>query len=375
MMRRALLPLICALLAGGAAAAAPPAAVGTQRSPPPQPGKWPTREGDFVAHDFRFADGETLAELKLHYTTLGAPRRDAQGRITNAVMVLHGTGGSGAQFLRPQFADVLYRPGGVLDIAKWYVILPDGIGHGASSKPSDGLKMKFPHYGYADMVRAQHMLLTEGLHVDRLRLLMGTSMGCMHDFMWAETWPAFAQAVFPAACETVEIAGRNRMWRRMTIEAIERDPAWRGGDYASEPVAGLKAAEDFLVIAGSAPLPMQIAYPTAAKADAYLAKAEAGAATGVDANDLIYAVDASRDYDPHAGLERITAPLTWVNSGDDFINPPELGLPQQDVKRIAHGRFVLIAAGPDTHGHGTHTWAALWQDDLQALLARSGPTP
>ena len=363
-----------ALLAGSAAAAQAPA-VGVRATPPPQAAKWPTREGDFTLRDFRFADGETLPELRLHYTTLGQPRRDAQGRITNAVMVLHGTGGSGAQFLRPQFADVLYGPGGPLDIRKWYVILPDGIGHGGSSKPSDGLRMKFPHYGYADMVRAQHLLLTQGLHVDGLRLLMGTSMGCMQDFVWLETYPAFARAAFPTACNAREIAGRNRMWRRMTVMAIERDPAWKGGDYASEPVTGLKTAADFLVLAGSAPLPMQNSYPTAAKADAWLAGYEDHTAADTDADDLIYQVDASRDYDPLPGLGRITAPVTWVNSADDFINPPELGLAQEDVKRIARGRFVLIPAGPNTHGHGTHTWAALWQDDLRALLARSGPTP
>ena len=326
-----------------------------------------------MARDFRFTDGEALPELRLHYATLGEPRRDAAGRVTNAVMVLHGTGGSGRQFLQPQFADVLYRPGGLLDITKWYVILPDGIGHGRSSKPSDGLRMRFPHYGYADMVRAQHLLLTEGLHVDGLRLLMGTSMGCMHDFVWAETYPAFTRAVFPAACNAREIAGRNRMWRRAAIEAIEGDPLWKGGTYTEPPAQGLRTAADLTLIAGSAPLPMQIAYPTAAKADAALHRAEAGPPG--DANDAIYALDASRDYAPDAGLDRITAPLTWVNSGDDFINPPELGLAQQDVKRIARGRFVLIPAGPDTHGHGTHTWAALWSRDLDALLARSGPRP
>ncbi len=373
-MRCASAFLAAALLAASAVAAQPPA-VGVRAAPPPEPAKWPTHEGDYVAHDFRFADGEMLAELRLHYTTLGELRRDAAGRVTNAVMVLHGTGGTGAQFLRPQFADVLFAPGGALDIRRWYVILPDGIGHGRSSKPSDGLRMRFPHYGYADMVRAQHLLLAEGLHVDKLRLLMGTSMGCMHDFVWAETYPGFAQAVMPLACNVREIAGRNRMWRRMTVEAIERDPAWRGGDYAAEPGNGLRDAADFLLIAGSAPLPMQNAYPNAAKADAYLHDYERKAVADTDADDLIYQVDASRDYDPLPGLERITAPVTWVNSGDDFINPPELGLAQEDVKRIAHGRFVLIPASAQTHGHGTHTWAALWQHQLRALLARSGPLP
>jgi homoserine O-acetyltransferase/O-succinyltransferase len=358
------------------AAAAQPGAVGTRgASPAPAATHWPTQEGDYIARDFRFRDGERLAELRLHYTTLGRPRRDASGRITNAVMVLHGTGGTGGQFLRPQFADVLYRPGGLLDISRWYVILPDGIGHGRSSKPSDGLHARFPHYGYADMVAAQHLLLTQGLHVDHLRLLMGTSMGCMHDFVWAETYPAFSDAVMPLACLTVPIAGRNRMWRRALIDAIRTDPDWRGGEYAAEPKAALRTAADLLLIAGSAPLQMQKADPTLQSADAALEKAQAATVADTDANDLLYQVAASEDYDPSPGLERITAPLTWVNSADDFINPPELGIAEREVKRIAHGRFVLIPASLQTHGHGTHTWAADWSDELAALLERSGPTP
>ena len=362
------------LVAGPLQAVAQPATAGT-RLPPAAISRWPTREGDFVVHDFRFKDGESLQALRLHYTTLGQPRRDAQGRVTNAVMVLHGTGGSGAQFLRPQFADVLYRPGGLLDISRWYVILPDGIGHGASSKPSDGLHAQFPNYDYADMVAAQHLLLTQGLHVDHLRLLMGTSMGCMHDFVWAETYPDFAQAIMPLACLTEPIAGRNRLWRRALIDAIRNDPDWRGGEYAHEPRQALATAADLLAIAGSAPLQMQAADPTPETADAALAKTQAATLRDTDANDLLYQVAASQDYDPSPGLERITAPLTWVNSGDDFINPPELGIAPVEVKRIRQGRFVLIPASLKTHGHGTHTWAADWSEDLAALLARSGPTP
>ena len=316
-----------------------------------------------------------MAALRLHYTTLGEPRRDATGRIVNAVMVLHGTGGSGAQFLRPQFADVLYRPGGLLDIRRWYVILPDGIGHGSSSKPSDGLHAHFPHYGYTDMVEAQHVLLSRALHVDHLRLLMGTSMGCMHDFVWAETYPGFADAVMPLACLTVPIAGRNRMWRRAVIDAIEDDPSWHGGDYTEEPKAALRTAADLLLIAGSAPLQMQAADPTRQSADAALERVQAATLQDTDANDLLYQVEASQDYDPSAGLERITAPVTWVNSADDFINPPELGIAEQAVKRIRQGRFVLIPASLKTHGHGTHTWAADWAEELAALLKRSGPIP
>ncbi len=369
-MRAALVGL---LLVGSPSGAQQPATVGLQGAAPAM--SWPTREGDYVVPDFHFRDGEHLAGLRLHYTTLGEPRRDASGRIINAVMVLHGTGGSGAQFLRPQFADVLYRPGGLLDIRRWYVILPDGIGHGKSSKPSDGLHARFPHYGYTDMVAAQHALLTQGLHIDHLRLLMGTSMGCMHDFVWAETYPDFSDAVMPLACLTVPIAGRNRVWRRALIDAIKDDPAWRGGDYAEEPKTALRTAADLLMIAGAAPLQMQAADPTRDSADAALAKVQAATLKDTDANDLLYQVAASEDYDPSSGLEHITAPLTWVNSADDFINPPELGIAPREVRRIRQGRFVLIPASLRTHGHGTHTWAADWSDDLAALLKRSGPIP
>ncbi len=377
LLRRAFgLAALLALCGGPLAAQARQPAAGAP-SPPPAAAssKWPAQEGDFTVRDFRFHDGETLPALRLHYTTLGTPRRDAQGRVTNAVMVLHGTGGSGAQFLRPQFADVLYRPGGLLDITRWYVILPDGIGHGRSSKPSDGLHARFPHYDYADMVAAQHLLLTQGLHIDHLRLLMGTSMGCMHDFVWAETYPDFAQAVMPLACLTVPIAGRNRLWRRALIDAIQQDPDWRGGEYIHQPQAALATAADLLAIAGSAPLQMQAADPTPETADAALRKIKAQTLEDTDANDLLYQVAASQDYDPSAALGRITAPLAWVNSADDFINPPELGIAEREVKRIPKGRFVLIPASLKTHGHGTHTWAADWSDVLSALLARSGPIP
>lgn len=331
----------------------------------------PATEHDFIIHDFRFASGETLPQLRIHYRTLGTPRRDASGRIVNAVMVLHGTGGDGTTFLRPIFAGVLFSPGGLLDASKDFIILPDGIGHGGSSKPSDGLRMRFPKYAYDDMVRAEHALVTEGLGVQRLRLLMGTSMGCMHAFMWGERWPEAVQALMPLACLPVQIAGRNRTWRKMIIDLIENDPAWQGGEYRSPPLEGLRGAQSLLAIAGSAPLPNQLAYPTRDQADAALEKRMAAAITSADANDLIYAVSASRDYDPSRDLERITVPVTWVNSGDDFINPPELGIAEREVKRMPDARFVLIPAGPDTYGHGTHTVASLWKDRLAELLQRS----
>jgi homoserine O-acetyltransferase len=333
------------------------------------------READVSIADFRFRSGETLRALRIHYRTLGEPRRDGAGRIVNAVLILHGTGGTGAQFLRPQFAGELFGPGQPLDVARWFVILPDDIGHGGSSKPSDGAHMRFPRYDYADMVDAEHALVTRGLGVERLRLLMGTSMGCMHAFMWAETWPNAVAAAMPMACLPAPIAGRNRLWRKMVIAAIEADPQWRGGDYASEPAAGVREAEDMLAIAGAAPHQMHKALATNADVDAYIEGPLAQARGALDANDLIYQLDASRDYDPSAGLERIAAPVMWINSADDFINPPELGLAERLAPRIARGRFVLLPVSPLTHGHGTHTWAAAWKDHLAELLASSGGQP
>ncbi len=336
------------------------------------PAAWHPREGDYIAHDFRFKDGETLPELRLHYLTVGEPRRDATGHVTNAVMVLHGTGGSGASLIRPQFSDVLFRPGGVLDAAKYFIILPDGIGHGRSSKPSDGLRMKFPKYDYDDMVAAQRLMLTEGLKVDRLQLILGTSMGCMQAFVWGETYPRFSARLAPFACLPTALVGRNRLWRAFTVQSIEKDPAWAGGDYPAEPVEGLRAAEILMTMAGSAPIQMQRDLPTREAADALATHILDGAARATDANDLIYQIQASRNYDPSAGLEKITVPVLWINSGDDFINPPELGIAQRMAPRLRRGRFILVPASDRTHGHGTHTWAVVWQDDLAKLMAE-GP--
>lgn len=328
-------------------------------------------EGDFTAADFALADGQRLSGLRLHYRTLGAPRRGADGRVENAVLLLHGTGGTGAQFLSPQFASELFGPGQPLDAARYYIIMPDNLGHGGSSKPSDGLRARFPEYGYADMVEAQRRLLTDGLGVDRLRLILGTSMGCMHIFVWAETHPDFADALMPLACQPTAIVGRNRLWRSMLKDAIRSDPAWAGGDYAAQPVEGLRTAVDLLLLAGSAPLPMQQDLATPDAVDVWLKTQLDRRIPALDANDLWYQVNASHDYDPSAGLERITAPVTWINSADDFINPPELGLAEQFVPRIADVRYRLIPNSVGGKGHGTHTWAVFWKDDLIDLLARS----
>ena len=333
----------------------------------------PSTEGDFVVHNFQFRSGEALPELKLHYATLGKPARDAQGRTTNAVLILHGTGGTGHQFFAPQFANVLFGPGQLLDATKYFIVLPDGIGHGKSSKPSDGLHAKFPQYDYDDMVAAHYRLLTEGLGVNHLRLVMGTSMGCMHSFVWGETYPDFMDALMPLACLPVQIAGRNRLWRKMTIDGIRNDPDWKGGEYTEEPKMALRIVLDFLIIAGAAPLPMQKQLPTRDAADKYLDDYFRTRTAGLDANDFLYQVSASRNYDPSGQLGKIKAPLMWINSADDFINPPELGIAEQKVKEIPNGRFVLIPTSENTHGHGTHTWAEIWKQYLAELLQKSAP--
>ena len=333
---------------------------------------WAARltEGEVTLPDFHFRSGETLPQLRIHYATLGTPHRDASGHIDNAVMILHGTGGTGRQFIVPQFADELYGPGQPLDLAHYYIILPDGIGHGRSSKPSDGLRMRFPHYDYDDMVEAQRQLL-ERLGIARLRLLMGTSMGCMHGFVWAESHPEMLRAVMPLACLPTEIGGRNRMWRRMAAEAIRRDPAWAAGNYTAEPVQGLRTAASLLQLAGMAPLNVQAHYPTREAADAYIVPRVEADLASRDANDLIYQLEASRTYNPLPGIARIRTPMTWVNSADDFINPPELGIAEPAARLMPSVRFVLIPASPETHGHGTHTWARFWKGELVDLLRRT----
>jgi homoserine O-acetyltransferase len=330
-------------------------------------------EGDYVIPDFHFASGEALPELRIHYSTLGKARRDEHGQVTNAVLILHGTGGSGHSFLVDRFAGVLFGKNQPLDADRYYIILPDGIGHGASSKPSDGLHARFPQYTYEDMVSAQHELLTQGLHVDHLRLLMGTSMGCMHTWLWTERYPGAMDAAMPLACLPVQIAGRNRLWRDLLMEAIRTDPQWLQGEYRTEPMEALRSAAGYLLIAGSAPIQMQIALPTRNAADEFLKVYMDRQLPQLDANDLLYQVGASRDYDPSGALDKIQTHIMWVNSGDDFINPPELGIAEREIKKVKNGRFVLLPASDQTHGHGTHTWAAVWQSYLSELLSSSEP--
>ena len=358
-MRLAL--LLALLLVTAPAPAQPPAS------------HWPTQSGSYDIHDFRFGTGETLPVLHLHYLTLGAPHRDAAGHTDNAVLLLHGTGGDASSLLNPVFSDVLFGPGQALDITRYFIILPDDIGHGQSSKPSDGLHAHFPAYDYDDMVRSQRMMLEQGLHVDHLRLILGTSMGCMQSFVWGETYPGFADALAPFACLPVEIAGRNREWRYMSISAIENDPAWLGGEYKSEPAEGLRTAADLTLIAGGAPLQLQKNYPTRQAVEAAVDTSIAHTLSIVDANNEIFYLDASRNYNPEPSLGKITVPVLWINSADDFINPAELGIAQRLVGRMPGAKFILLPISDATRGHGSHTVAALWKDDLIELLARSGP--
>jgi homoserine O-acetyltransferase len=354
---RLLLPLLALVLPG-------PQMAGAQYPAP--------TEREFVIKDFRFRSGERLPELRLHYRILGTPQRDAQGLVRNAVLIIHGTGGTGAQFLRPSFAGELFGPGGLLDATRYFIVLPDGIGHGQSSKPSDGLRARFPRYGYLDMVEAQYRLLTEGLGVNHLRLVMGTSMGGMQSWLWGERHPDFMDALMPLASLPTQISGRNRVWRRVLIDAIRNDPAWQGGNYTAQP-ASLRTAEEMLYLVGSNPVLRQRDMPTLAKADSALDASTAAALRTADANDLLYQVEASYDYDPGPDLERIRVPLLAVNSADDLVNPPELGILEREITRVPKGRAVVIPLSEDTRGHGTHTIAAVWKRYLAELLAVSSP--
>ncbi len=341
--------------------------------PAPDAVQWPTHDGFFEIRNFRFKDGETLDLLRLHYLTLGTPHHDAAGHTDNAILLLHGTGGNAHSLLAPQFSTVLFGPGQPLDIEKYFLILPDDIGHGQSSKPSDGLHMRFPAYDYDDMVASQHTMLLEALQVDHLRLILGTSMGCMQTFVWGETFPGFADALAPFACLPVEIAGRNRMMRYMAIQAIKQDPAWKDGEYTEEPRLGLRTADLLVLIMGSSPLQMQKNFPTRLAAEQRIDADLARRVAQTDANDFIYYFDASRNYNPAARLAEITAPVLRINSADDFINPPELGIAEQMVGRMKHARFILIPISDATRGHGTHTQAAVWKDYLVEFLGQTEP--
>ena len=326
--------------------------------------------GDFILRDFRFSTGEVLPELKLHYFTLGRPQRDAHGRMLNAVLLLHGTSGRGAGFLSESFAGELFGNGQPLDADRWFIIVPDAIGHGQSSKPSDGLRAKFPRYAYADMVEAQYRLVTEGLGADHLRLIVGASMGGMHAWMWAQRFADFTDTVLPLGCLPVQIAGRNRMERRLIIDAIRNDPQWQQGNYEKQPQGLLTALRMVVMSAGSLTQFYREA-PTLDATDRLLDRMVQQRLRTSDANDVLYAWDASRDYDPAPGLERIRAALTAVNFADDERNPPALAIMEREIGRVPRGKYVLVAAGDRTRGHASLNDAALWKDYLVELLANS----
>jgi homoserine O-acetyltransferase len=325
-------------------------------------------DGDFVVRDFAFVSGDRLAEVKLHYRTVGTPRKDVDGVVRNGVLILHGTGGTGRGFLSDSYGGRLFGKGQPLDAEKFFIILPDNVGHGQSSKPSDGLRMKFPHYGYTDMVKLQHELVTKGLGLTHLKLVMGTSMGAMHTWVWGYMFPDFVSGLVPLASNPVEVAGRNRVWRKLLMNAIVTDPTWKNGDYTEQP-RGLASAIGFLLMATSVPLQWQKQFPTRAAADKWLADQIASRMKTTDANDMLYYYRAIEDYDPSPHLEHITAPLLSINSADDFVNPPELPMMQSLIKKVPHGRFILLPITDQTRGHGTHSLPAIWGDELEKFVA------
>ena len=331
-------------------------------------------EGDFVARDFRFGTGETLPSLNLHYRTIGTPQRDASGVVRNAVLILHGTGGTGAGFLSQTFGGALFGAGQILDATRYFIILPDGIGHGKSSKPSDGLHARFPKYTYDDMVRAQHTLLVDGLKVNHLRLVLGTSMGAMHCWVWGEMYPAFVDGLVPLASAPTQIAGRNRVMRTMIMDSITHDPAYKNGDYTEQPHAGLVGAVNLLMMMTSSPIGWHKSGPTRDVADTWYEDQLKSRVAANDANDMLYQFNASRDYDPSPNLEKITASLLAINSADDVVNPPELGIMEKLMPRVKHGRYILIPTSEQTRGHGTHSLPAIWGKHLAEFMRELTPT-
>jgi homoserine O-acetyltransferase len=326
----------------------------------------PAAEQDVTLKDFKFRDGHTM-DIRMHVRTLGTPKTDAAGKTTNAVLIMHGTTGSGSQFTVPGFGGQLFGKGQLLDAEKYFLIMPDDIGHGGSSKPSDGMHAKFPNYGYEDMIEGEYRLLTEGLKVNHLRLCMGTSMGGMHSWLWGEDHPDFSDALMPLASVPDQIAGRNRIWRRVIIDAIRQDPEWMGGEYTKQP-RGLSQAMAMMDLMADNPVHVQEAQPTVAAADQALDRYIAQNVRTHDANDVLYAFDASKDYDPEPRLEKITAPLLAINSADDLVNPPDIQVLQRGIQKVKNGRAVVLPQTPATRGHGTHTSAWIWLGYLEMLL-------
>ena len=333
--------------------------------------RWPNyQEADYVLPNYRFASGEVLPELRLHYRTMGVPVRDRGGKIVNGVLLLQGNTGTGANWLRPTLADELYGPGQPLDATKYFFIMQDAIGRGGSSKPSDGLKGNFPHYRYRDMVDSGYRLITAHLGVGHLRLVIGSSMGGMHAWMWAGTYPDLMDGVIPLSCQPVEISGRNWLGRRAAAEAIRHDPDWNGGFYDKPPRHWIySTAGNFNT---ESPTRIQEMAPSLAAADALYEKRLADQAK-IDANDQLWAIEAIRDYNPEPDLDKIAAKVMLINDAEDHANPPELGTVERAMKRVKRGRYVLIPAGSNTHGHFSHYYAELWKPYLIEFLATLGP--
>jgi homoserine O-acetyltransferase/O-succinyltransferase len=318
------------------------------------------KEGDWVAKDFKFHTGEVMPELKLHYTTVGEPNGQP-------VLVLHGSGGSAASMLTPSFAGELFGPGQPLDASKYYIVIPDGIGHGKSSKPSDGMKTAFPKYDYEDMVDAQYRLVNEGLGIKHLRLVIGNSMGGMHSWVWGVRYPAFMDALVPMASQPTEMAARNWMLRRVMLETIRNDPDYNGGNYTSQPRMMKYAITAYRFASAGGTLGYQTLAPTAAKADKMVDE-QLAMAIPSDANDFVYQWDASHDYNPSAGMEKIEATVLAINAADDERNPPETGVTADAIKRIKNGKLYLIPASAETRGHLTTGNAAFYAEQLKELL-------
>jgi homoserine O-acetyltransferase len=328
----------------------------------------PPTEGDFAIKDFKFGTGETLPSLNIHYRTIGTPVRDGSGVVRNAVLILHGTGGSGAGFLNQTFGGELFAAGQLLDATRYFIVLPDGIGHGKSSKPSNGLHARFPKYTYDDMVRAQYALLTDGLKVNHLKLVLGTSMGAMHCWVWGEMYPDFVDGLVPLASAPTQIAGRNRIMRKMIMDSITKDPAWKNGEYTTPPHDGLVGAVNLLMMMTSSPLVWHKNGPTRDAADKWYEDQIKSRVASTDANDMLYQYNASRDYDPSPNLEKIKAAVLAVNSADDVVNPPELGLMEKLMPRVKRGRYVLIPTSAKTRGHGTHSLPTVWGSYLADFI-------
>ena len=351
MIRRALLA-VCLSLATSAAVA--------QTS-------WPNfKEGDYVLKNFNFDSGETLPELRMHYRTLGTAKRNAQGEIINGVVLLHGTSGSGNSWLLPSLADELFAKGQPLDGAEHFIIIPDSVGVGGSSKPSDGLRAKFPHYRYADSIRAEHQLVTEGLNVRHLRLVLGSSMGGMKTWMWGEMYPDLMDGLVPIASQPIGISGRNWINRRIRIEAIKNDPEYNNGNYTKNPSTYIYTLP-MAAMGTENVVRIQEMAPTREAGDEMYKKLVEEAKKG-DANNMLWGIEAVMDYNPSKDLEKIKARLLAINFEDDEANPPQLNVVEPAIKRIKNARHVVIPAGPESHGHYSHLRAKLWKSHLVEFM-------